>query len=374
VKVGFYSPLPPARTGVADYSSLLLSALRAVSTGDDVEVNAANADVNLYHIGNNQLHLEIYRQALERPGVVVLHDAVLHHFFLGTLSEAEYISEFTYNYGPWTEDLARELWRRRARSAADAQYFRYPMLRRIAQRSRSVVVHNPAAAAMVKQHVPDAVIHEIPHLFQAPELPPPYDVIRTRQQLGVPAQTFLFAVFGHLRESKRLPAILRAFHRARQSASMTLLISGEFASTDLARSLEPLLQAGGILRAGYAEERDFWLRASVVDACVSLRYPTAGETSGIAIRLMGIGKPVLLSAGCETARFPDSACIKIDGGMAEDQMLTESMIWLARYPSDARVIGERAAEHIREFHNPQRVAKLYWKALVPTSPVFGADR
>ena len=52
MKVGYFSPLPPARTGVADYASALLHALRRVST---VEVNASRPDVNLYHVGNNQL-------------------------------------------------------------------------------------------------------------------------------------------------------------------------------------------------------------------------------------------------------------------------------------------------------------------------------
>ena len=45
----------------------------------------------------------------------------------------------------WSEDLARELWRGRARSASDPQYFRYPMLKRVAERSLAVIVHNPAA-------------------------------------------------------------------------------------------------------------------------------------------------------------------------------------------------------------------------------------
>ena len=153
MKVGFYSPLPPARTGVADYSAALLRALAPLG---EVEVNARQADICLYHLGNNRLHAEIYQRALENPGVVVLHDAVLHHFLLGSLSEREYIAEFTYNYGAWSEDLARDLWRQRAGSAADPRYFRYPLLKRVAERSRAVIVHNPGAARMVAQHAPGA--------------------------------------------------------------------------------------------------------------------------------------------------------------------------------------------------------------------------
>ncbi len=88
----------------------------------------------------------------------------------------------------------------------------------------------------------------------------------------------------------------------------------------------------GIVRIGYLDERDFWLCASAVDACINLRYPMAGETSMIAIRLMGLGKTVLVSAGDETSRFPEAACVRVDPGQAEEEMLAEYLVWLARCP------------------------------------------
>ncbi len=360
--VGFFSPLPPARSGVADYSAELL---RAMEPFGAVKVNACDADVPLYHLGNNPLHGEIYGQAMKTPGVSVLHDAVLHHFFLGSGDERQYVAEFIYNYGHWSEDLARELWRRRARSAADPEYFRYPMIKRVAERSRAVIVHNPRAAALVQEHVRGTTVHEIPLLFTLPaELPSQSDVIRWRAGLGISPRTFLVGVFGHLRETKRLLALLRAFQRARQAADIMLLVAGEFVSSDLARAAEPLLgNDAGIVRIGYLAERDFWLCASAVDACINLRYPMAGETSMIAIRLMGLGKTVLVSAGDETSRFPEAACVRVDPGQAEEEMLAEYLVWLARCPDDCRAIGQRAAEHIRQHHAPARVAQLYWRAL-----------
>jgi glycosyltransferase involved in cell wall biosynthesis len=358
LKLGFFSPLPPARSGVADYSAGLLRALKSSGA-----VQLGDGDINLYHLGNNQLHGEIYQRALEKPGIAVLHDAVLQHFFLGSLSEQGYIAEFIYNYGAWSEDLAREMWCSRARSASDPQYFRYPMLKRVAERSLALIVHNPAAAAMVKAHVPGAAIHEIPHLLDLPEPAERSKIDHLRRTLGVREGTFLFGVFGHLRESKRLAAVLRSFHRARAAADIALLVAGDFVSRDLERALEPLLHTEGISRVGYTPERDFWLHAAAVDACINLRYPTAGETSGISIRLMGIAKPVLMSACLETAGFPDAGCLRVDTGPAEEDLLVEFMVWLARFPRDARTIGERAAAHIREFHNPGRVADMYWQVI-----------
>ena len=358
---GFHAPLPPSRTGVADYAAALLKALRCLGC---VKPGATEADVHLYHLGNNQLHRRIHEKALARPGVAVLHDAVLMHFHLGWLSRAAFVEEFAYNYGEWAHDLAADLWEGRARSAQDPRYFQYPMLRRIAERSRALVVHNPAAARMATAQAPAARIVEIPHLFAPPELPGLADAERFRQRLGLSGGTFLFGVFGHLRESKRLLAVLRALQVVRQAGvNAALLVSGDFASTDLERAAAPWLDAPGILRLPYASERDFWLRASAADACINLRYPAAGETSGITIRLMGIGKPVIMSAGEETACFPEGACLKVDPGPGEAEMLTQYMLWLATSREAARGIGARAAAHIRAHHALDSVARQYWGLL-----------
>ncbi len=359
--VGFYSPLPPAHTGVADYAAALLAELRRHGR---VEVAPRRCDVPLYHLGNNGLHAEIYRRALDRPGVVALHDAVLHHFLLGQLDEPSYIEEFVYNYGEWNRGLARDLWRGRAASAADRRYFDYPMLKRVAERARAVVVHNPAAARAVAEHAPGARVVEIPHLFQMPALPSDAEAARYRQRLGVAPGAFLFGVFGYLRESKRLVAVLEAFAQVhREAPSSALLVAGRFASTDLERAVAPLLTAPGVVRRPFLEEREFWLAAQAVDACINLRYPAAGETSGIAVRLMGIGKPVLLTAAPECARFPEDACVRIEPGLAERESLREHMVLLTLMTEVARAIGQRGAGHVRQHHRVEQAGNQYWQLL-----------
>src|SRR5439155_4690411 len=86
VKVAYYSPLPPSRSGIADYSMLLLPALRERV---DVVVaqrgrRAPDADVALYHLGNEpDAHDWIVDALRKRPGVVVMHEYVLHHLVAG---------------------------------------------------------------------------------------------------------------------------------------------------------------------------------------------------------------------------------------------------------------------------------------------------
>jgi len=86
MRVAYYSPLPPSRSGIADYSTLLLPALR-----ERVDVVVAEpgkrapaADVALYHVGNDPDALGWIVDALwKRPGVVVMHEFVLHHLIAG---------------------------------------------------------------------------------------------------------------------------------------------------------------------------------------------------------------------------------------------------------------------------------------------------
>jgi glycosyltransferase involved in cell wall biosynthesis len=361
VTVGFYSPLPPASTGVAGYSAALLAQLRRHGR---VEIAPRHCDVALYHLGNNGLHAAIYRRALDRPGVVVLHDAVLHHFLLGQLNEREYTEEFVYNYGEWSCGLARDLWRDRAGSASDRRYFQYPMLKRVAERALAVVTHNPAAFRAVKAHAPGAAVLEIPHLFAAPELPNAAEAARYRQQLGVAPGAFLFGVFGYLRESKRLFTVLDAFERLRREKPLAaLFVAGRFVSPQLERAIRAALASPGTIHRPYLGEREFWLVARAVDACINLRYPAAGETSGIAIRLMGIGKTVLLTDSEEYARYPEDGCVRIASGLAERESLWRHMLLLTSMSEVSRDIGQRAAGHIRAHHGMERITKEYWKLL-----------
>lgn len=358
---GFYSPLPPASTGVADYSAALLAALRKMGR---VDVSPERCDVPLYHLGNNELHAGIYRRALQHPGVIVLHDAVLHHFLLGQLDARAYVEEFTYNYGEWNRGTAEELWRARAGSGADFRYFQFPMLKRVAECSRAVIVHNPAAARMVREHAAAACVVEIPFLFEQPALPAADEVTRYRERAGLPRDGFLFGVFGYLRESKRLNTVLEAFARLHADRPQTsLLVAGSFVSSDLERAVTPFLAAPGVVRVPHLSQQDFRLAAGAVDACINLRYPAAGETSAIAIQFMGIGKPVLLTDSEECSRFPEDGCVRVASGIEEADSLWNHLVLLESVREVARAIGRRGAEHIREHHQIEQVAQRYWETL-----------
>src|SRR5262249_5525525 len=139
-----------------------------------------------------------------------------------------------------------------------------------------------------------------------------------------------------------------------------LLVAGAFSSSDLERAAVPLLSAPGIVHRHYLPEREFRLAAHAIDACINLRSPAAGESSGISVAMMGIGKPVLVTDCEEYARVPRTACLRIASGPAERDSLLQHMILVTSIQGVAGDIGRRASEHIGTCHRVEQAGKQYW--------------
>jgi len=65
VKIAFFSPLPPAKSGIADYAAALLDAMRTLAQVDAFAETPASFDPDrydaiLYHLGNNPFHSYVY--------------------------------------------------------------------------------------------------------------------------------------------------------------------------------------------------------------------------------------------------------------------------------------------------------------------------
>jgi len=150
-----------------------------------------------------------------------------------------------------------------------------------------------------------------------------------------------------------------------QGANARLLVSGEFVSKQLATTFDLLLNRSGVLRTDYLPTGEFWKYLAAADLCVNLRYPSAGESSGIAIQTMGIGKAVAFTNDETIARIPADACLRINTGPAEEKELAEYIVWLAKTDA-AAAIGRNAARYIASEHSPERAASAYWEVINKT--------
>jgi glycosyltransferase involved in cell wall biosynthesis len=203
-------------------------------------------------------------------------------------------------------------------------------------------------------------VHTIPHFFEPVPLPDHAETARFRERIGAGQGTVLFGIFGYLRETKRIATCIRAFrtmHAARPNTA--LLLAGEAVSADLKRLLLAESPHPAILRMGHLNEQELLTAAAAVDCCLNLRSPAAGETSGIAIRLMGFGKPVILTDCPENSVIPQSACLRVSPGLPESDELYSQMSLVTEFPHIAKEIGAAARRHILEQHSIESCAAAY---------------
>jgi len=330
-RVRWFSPMPPAKSGIAHYSSMLVPALRQhVDVDIDVILSAAkeppigrsfavsaaqdDAGPAIYHLGNNPFHEEIYRAAMREPGIAVLHDVVLHHLIVEmTLARGDvegYVAALRASHGDAGEAWARG---RAAGMHAEIGNFLLPASIELAQRSRAVIVHNKWAAERLPSFGVETPVFVVPHPFVHEE---------ARKKIDRPAGRVI-GFFGFLTAAKRADVVIEAFRRARtRNESLTLLVVGEPApNIDIEK-----MRGDGIVFTGYVADEDFASYYSAADRFVNLRYPSAGETSGTLIRALDAGKPVAVSDYAQFSEFPDDCVTKIALDDDEVNKLTDFML------------------------------------------------
>src|SRR4051812_15795720 len=134
MRIAYFSPLPPSKSGIADYSAALIDVLKqyaSVETFTSLPTHPPQADIPLYQIGNNGYHSFVYEQAISHPGVVVLHEANLHHLIAEmTIKRKDwdaYLREVEYEGGAPALAYAKRV--RQLEVGPD--YEGLPMLRRV---------------------------------------------------------------------------------------------------------------------------------------------------------------------------------------------------------------------------------------------------
>ena len=361
MKVAYFSPMPPEPSGIADYSALLLPALR-----ERLDVEAVRrgkkrpprgTDLCLYHVGNNpEAHGWIVDALRRRPGLVVLHDFVLHHLVAGlTVGRGDghgYLDAMEREHGVVGRLLAHGVLDKRIPPLWENRPQDFPLAGEVLGHASGLVVHSRYVRDRARDAGYAGRIWVVPHpAWPVPEVGP-------ERVNGTP----VFGVFGNVNQSKRVPQLLEAFARLREEhPDAALLLVGATASGfDLERRLQRLgLDGAGVVRHDRVDEERLWAMMAACDAVVSLRSPTMGETSGVAIRALSLGKPLVVSANGWFAELPADVGLKVPVDDGEEDTLTAALELLASRPDVRAAMGERAAALAQRDHDVGRVAELY---------------
>ena len=358
MKVAYYSPLPPNRSGIADYSALLIPALRErldlVVARPGRFRRAPAAEVCLYHIGNDpDAHAWIVDELRRRPGVVVLHELVLHHLVAGlTLARGDadaYLDAMEREAGLVGRLLAHAVIDNKIPPLWETQPQEFPLAAEVLSRASGLVVHSQFVADGARARGFEGRIWAIP-MPAWPGVDAPPVRVEGRPVIGC---------FGHLNSSKRIPQLLAAFQRLRERRpEATLLLVGS-----ATRDVEAIRLPPGAIRESYVPEQRLWSLMAAADFHVALRAPTMGETSASAIRSLSLAKPLVVSDVGWFSELSADVALKVPPGDREVDVLAAALELLSE---DERLRGAmgRAARKLAETeHRLERVADLYAAAL-----------
>ena len=365
MRLAYFSPMPPEKSGISDYSALLLPSLRERIDVDVVRRGRKRAlrgtDVALYHVGNDpNAHAWIVDALRKRPGVVVLHDFVLHHLVAGmTLARGDrdaYLDLMEREHGVAGRLLAYGVMDKRIPALWESRAADFPLATYVLDRATALIVHSQYVRERARAAGYQGAIDVIPH----PAWPTP--AIEPERVAG----GTVVACFGVVNASKRIPELLRAIADVRRAhPDVTLLLVGPTApGFDLDRRLQRLgLTGDGLVRETWVDERRLWALMAGSDVLVNLRHPTMGETSGSVIRGLSLGKPLVVSDVGWFSELAGDVALAIPPDEDEVATLTAALELLASRPDVRNTMGENAAELARREHGVERVAELYVAAL-----------
>lgn len=332
--IDVFSPLPPLQTDIGNHTAGVLRALsrkahvRAWTSQegpvelaapevevrrfrpDDLPVATLNqADATFYNLGNNaRFHLDIYQAARRVPGIVVLHDIRLQHFFANYAERPGadrefYLAQLEASHGPAL----------RAKGEAfiagkldfEELVAEAPMTLATLAGATGGVLHNAVELAALEgqTHVP---LYGLPLSFDFGPLP-----ARRKPAYGdAPSRLVMFGFIGG---NRRLLPVLETLAAMPDRDQYRLDIYGIVEQADEADALIARAGLSGLVtRHGFVPEADLDAALVASDLALNLRWPSMGEASGSQLRLWAAGCPSLVTDVGWYAQLPPETVFLVD--------------------------------------------------------------
>src|SRR5471032_1482292 len=207
MRIAWFSPLPPAPTGIAAYSGSVLPMLDASGLQIDRFVDRASGtpldgrvfdahdfvwrhrqapyDLVVYQVGNAPWHDYMWAYLFHYPGLVVLHDTQLHHARAAQLLRAgridDYRQEFAYDH-PGAPAAAADY---AIEGFGGSAVYLWPMVKAVVDSARLVAVHSRFVAEELRERHPRARVETI-HLGVSERNASPGARQAIRRELRIP--------------------------------------------------------------------------------------------------------------------------------------------------------------------------------------------
>jgi len=383
-RIAWVSPFPPQRTGIANYSYLLVKELRTTFEIDlyyeseppcaelqnlfatyplsVFEGRRQQYDRVVYHLGNNsEFHAGIYRVAWNFPGTIVLHDYDLSGF----MSEA---------FLRWHPDLFFQALAngsdRGHRQQVEALFQKVvsrahhlPMSHAIVNRSKKVIVHH---RWVKKQFDDEQHIVVIPLFAKLNCIVTDENVSAFRRRVGIKDDHFVIVCLGFVNQNKLPQLQIDVVQGLRKEGyPVQLVFAGEPAPElkDLVTAVASGELREYVIFTGYQSELDYFAAIAAADVIINLRNPSMGEGSLTLMHALAAGKPTIVSDANQYREFPDKVCWKLVHDQNENELLFEYLKRLLSEPQVRAAMSANAVLYVENVLAMDRIREHWVRAL-----------
>jgi glycosyltransferase involved in cell wall biosynthesis len=373
-RLAWLSPMPPAPTGIATYSAAVIEGLERIGYTRDRhrirplwpirprdEGTIPWHTMGVYHLGNNvEFHRDVYRHAIQTPGLVVIHDLALDDFVRGMIARGDPLGHQAVREGLATAAGLADL-----PDAAMNPPLRIPFVAHVARRARGIVVHSPFVERYLRAFGCRTPVFVVPH----PAVEPASTVKRAlgrRSVVRAPLETVgmrsLVGVFGDQNEAKLIDLVLAAAATLPEDVHVAL-VGRRIEGYDL----DPVVRASGIgsrvhVRADVSDA-DFLAWMAAADVAVDLRFPHRGEVSGSLARSMQLGRPTVVSATGTYLDLPDDAVARVPAGRPEPAAIAGELRSLLEDRGRREAVGATARALVEGLARTEATAHGYAAAI-----------
>lgn len=342
-----WSPLPPSRSGIANYVSAMYQDQPEFNDLDFVvsevdqrvthsalspDCDRANSDQTLLQVGNNIHHDFVYQKAQAGGAIVELHDLSLHHLHtevtLGRGDFTTYRDVLEACEGEWGRRLAYQ--RTKGFYASNLE-FHTRVNRLVTDRAEAVIVHSRWAKMQLELQGCERPIYVINHFSMRPDQSPAKTADRAaaRALLNVPDDAFVILAAGYVTRAKKVDWTLEAFEAlAAENKNVILVIAGECDFAPVRAQIEASPWSDQIRLTGYVSDSEFCDWTLAADILPVMRFPSAGESSGVAARAIGFGRMIVVPELMAFSDLNDRYCEKVElDSDPVEQMITIFKRW-----------------------------------------------
>jgi glycosyltransferase involved in cell wall biosynthesis len=375
-RIAWLSPMPPAKSGIATYSEAVLKGLDRIGFTKEHKVEPIWPlepkhegtipwhTVGVYHLGNNvEFHRDIYRHAIQTPGLVVIHDLALDDFVRGMIASGD-----LFGFQAAREGLLNAPRMATFEDAVRNEPLRVPFIAHVARRARGIVAHSPFVERYLRAFGCRTPVYVAPHPVVETEAAV-RAADRRRQVLRAPLEAMgmqtLVGVFGDQNAAKLIDIVLASVAALPESVHL-VLVGRRIPGYELDAVVRASGLGGRVSVHTDVTDEDFlgWLCAA--DVAVDLRFPHRGEVSGSLARAMQCGRATIVSGTGTYLDVPDDLVVHVSPGRLEPAELALAIGRLVEDPEYRSRIGDAARAHMADLARSEATARVYADAIEGT--------